>query len=219
MKNLFITIEGIDGCGKDTQILALSTLIRKKSELKIGNKYNNLWITREPTKMTTEGSKLFKIMNSTVNPDPTTVLKCYVEDRIIHTQTIKEVLKHSHVICSRYDLSTFAYQSTQGFSFEEIYTLHEYKSLKTLIPDITIVLDISTEVSLKRANLRPDEEGIKFFEKFDTLKKIETAQRDAISWWEKKDPERKFVVVDAGKTPEEVTAEIILQVNKLTSEK
>lgn len=214
MQNLFITIEGIDGCGKDTQILALSTLIRKKSELKIGNKYNNLWITREPTQMTTEGSKLFNIMNSTQKPDPSVILNCYIEDRIIHTKKIKEVLKHSHIISSRYDLSTFSYQSTQGFSFEEMYKLHQYDKQKTLVPDITIVLDISAEVSLKRAQLRPDEEGIKFFEQLEILKQIETAQREAIAWWSKKDPKRKFVIVDASKTPEEVTNEIILRVNE-----
>ncbi|HOU76305.1 MAG TPA: dTMP kinase [Candidatus Dojkabacteria bacterium] len=213
MKNLFITIEGIDGCGKDTQILALSSLIRKKGELNIGNKYNNLWITREPTQMTTEGNKLFKIMNSKEKPDPSTILECYIEDRIIHTRTIKEVLKHSHIVCSRYDLSTFAYQATQGFSFEEMYNLHRYEKQNTLIPDITIVLDISAEISLKRAEQRPDEDGIKFFEKLDILKKIEAKQREAIKWWNNKDPSRKFAIIDASKTPNEVTNEIIEMLN------
>jgi dTMP kinase len=93
--------------------------------------------------------------------------KLFVKDRFYHAnKIIKPVLeKGIHVISSRYDLSTLAYQHTQGMPLDYLLNLH--KGL--LIPDLTILIDIKQNVLEKRLSSA----NRKYLEVFERTKERE----------------------------------------------
>lgn len=169
MKTLFITFEGIDGSGKDTLLEYCIHLIKQEPEI-FGDKYSNIWITREPTKITKSGKTICELLkqNSLSGED---AARLFIKDRIQHSKIIKEVLKHSYVLCSRYDLSTLAYQTAQGLNFEELYKMHKYgKANGTLIPDITVYIRTNPEIAFKRVTERNQHKEV--FENLEFQKKL-----------------------------------------------
>jgi len=204
-KTLFIVFEGIDGCGKDTQLHKLIGLVKEDDEYPFGNKYSNIWVTREPTKITKSGEKISQLIRERdVSGEEAT--KLYVEDRIEHTKLIKEILKHSHVFSSRYDILTLSYQMTQGMDFDYMYELHKYgKNEGAIIPDITILFDLPVEVALKRMSLRKSQEEC--FEKEEFQRKLKGNLDFCIDELRKRD-KRKIIVVNANQEIEKVTKEM-----------
>lgn len=144
--NLFITFEGIEGSGKTTQI---------KNTLKfLQGKGHDCVLTREPGG-TRIGEKIRSILldPESKTMDPMAELLLYTADRVQHA---KEVLKRSlaagkTVLCDRYFDATLVYQGfARGLDTELIYKLH-HLMLDDLMPDITILLDLSPEEGLARA--------------------------------------------------------------------
>ena len=212
MKNLFITFEGIDGSGKDTQLHILSNLIRNEKIKSLGNKYSNIWITREPTNITKSGIKISNLL-LTKNIKKEDATKYYIKDRIQHTKIIKKQLKYSIVLCSRYDYSTFLYQTSQGENFEKLFNLHYKKFKKCIIPDITIIFKINLKTHLKRCQKRKHKK--EFFEEKNFQKKLISNQNKILKKLKKQQFKRKFIIINGNKKIEEVSKEII---NKLNSE-
>ena len=125
---LFIAFEGLYGSGKDTQLHKIINY------LKNNDKYCNIWVTREPTKITESGNNISELLKGVVTKEDT--IKYFIKDRKEHSNIIKDMLKHSHVLTSRYDFSTYAYQMAQGSTFDELYNAHNY-NIDIIIPDIT----------------------------------------------------------------------------------
>jgi len=173
MKGKFIVIEGIDGCGKTTQIDQLSKWLPTSGLIKEGSQ---LITTREPG-----GSQLGKklrnlILENNENNQPSSLaeLLLYSADRAEHvSKIIKPALeKNNWVISDRFSDSTLAYQG-----FGRNINLQIIKSIESIVcqgvsPDLTIFLEISPEESISRRNNKtPDRiesEGIKFLEKVNT---------------------------------------------------
>ncbi len=143
---MFITLEGIEGSGKTTQIKNIAGFL--------GNKGHDCVITREPggTKI---GEKIRSILLDPESRDiePVCELLLYFSDRVQH---INEVVNPSlsegkTVICDRYFDATLVYQGyARGLSIDLITRLHEL-ILEGLKPDITILLDLPSEIGLLRA--------------------------------------------------------------------
>ena len=170
MKGKFIVIEGIDGCGKTTQIDELSKWLPKSGLIKKGSK---LITTREPG-----GSQLGKklrslILDNNENNKPSSLaeLLLYSADRAEHvSKIISPALKNDDwVISDRFSDSTLAYQG-----YGRNINLEIIKNIESIVcqgeyPDLTFFLEISPEESiLRRKNEIPDRiesEGIKFLEK------------------------------------------------------
>ena len=170
MKGKFIVIEGIDGCGKTTQIDELSKWLPKSGLIKKGSK---LITTREPG-----GSQLGKklrslILDNNENNKPSSLaeLLLYSADRAEHvSKIIAPALKNDDwVISDRFSDSTLAYQG-----YGRNINLEIIKNIESIVcqgeyPDLTFFLEISPEESiLRRKNEIPDRiesEGIKFLEK------------------------------------------------------
>ena len=170
MKGKFIVIEGIDGCGKTTQIDELSKWLPKSGLIKNGSK---LITTREPG-----GSQLGKklrglILDNNENNKPSSLaeLLLYSADRAEHvSKIISPALNNNDwVISDRFSDSTLAYQ---GYGRE--IDLEIIKKIESIVcqgeyPDLTFFLEISPEESiLRRKNEIPDRiesEGIRFLEK------------------------------------------------------
>ena len=167
MKGKFIVIEGIDGSGKTTQINQLSKWL---IDTEIVPENNKLVITREPG-----GTKLGKSIRSLLldnsrekSPDSITELLLYAADRAQHVNEIirPSLNKGDWVISDRFCGSTLAYQ---GYGRKlDIKLIKDLETISTqgLSPDITFLLDISVEESIKRRINRKDDrmerEGIEF---------------------------------------------------------
>ena len=177
MKGKFIVIEGIDGCGKTTQIDELSRWLPKSGLIKKGSK---LITTREPG-----GSLLGKklrgmILDNNENNKPSSLaeLLLYSADRAEHvSKIISPALNNNDwVISDRFSDSTLAYQG-----YGRNINLEIIKNIESIVcqgeyPDLTFFLEISPEESiLRRKNEIPDRmesEGIKFLEKVNKGFKI-----------------------------------------------
>ena len=170
MKGKFIVIEGIDGCGKTTQIDELSKWLPKSGLL---NKESKLITTREPG-----GSQLGEklrglILDNNENNKPSTLaeLLLYSADRAEHvSKIIAPALKNNDwVISDRFSDSTLAYQG-----YGRNINLEIIRNIESIVcqgeyPDLTFFLEISPEESImRRKNQIPDRiesEGIRFLEK------------------------------------------------------
>ena len=143
---MFITLEGIEGSGKTTQIEYLAAFFE--------NKGNPCVITREPGG-TVIGNKIRAIL---LNPerkdmDAKTELLLYMADRAQHIHSLikPSLAAGKTVLCDRYFDATVVYQGyARGLDIELIKKLHSilFEDLK---PDVTILLDLPPQVGLQRA--------------------------------------------------------------------
>jgi len=160
MSGRFITFEGIDGCGKTTQLKLL--------EQALTNAGIPCLCTREPG-----GSTLGReIRKSLLDPDycdppaARAELLLFLADRAQHVEKIiHPALKRGVcVISDRFTDSTLAYQGyARGLDLNELRTLNRMAT-DGLIPDCTIVFDLSPETSAARVLAATEE-----FRKADRL--------------------------------------------------
>ena len=169
MRGKFIVIEGIDGCGKTTQIDEISKWLPNSGLME---KNATLVKTREPGGSLL-GKKLRNLIldnNKNNKPSSLTELLLYSADRAEHvSKIIKPALeKKNWVISDRFSDSTLAYQG-----YGRKINLEIIKNLESIVcqgeyPDITFFLEISPEESIsRRKNQIPDRmeaEGINFLE-------------------------------------------------------
>lgn len=143
---MFITLEGIEGSGKTTQIARLVGFLEDR-----GFECVN---TRQPGG-TLIGENIRSILLNPANRDlePTAELLLYMADRAQHIhELIRPCLKAGKtVVCDRYFDATLAYQGfARGLSIELIRKLHHFL-FGDLKPDITLLLDLPPRIGLERA--------------------------------------------------------------------
>lgn len=205
-KGLFISFEGGEACGKSTQIKLLKEYV---STLK--NKEDFVFV-REPggTPLTEEIRRL--LLNYEIDkPLPMTELLLFCAARVEDVEKIiKPALeKGKIVIADRFYDSTIAYQ---GMARNIMNVEQILKLTKTIIgdikPDLTFYLKLSPEEAFKRKS--KINEGLDRIEKEGLLfhKQVEKGY-DYISNLEKE----RFVIIDASKTPDEISNEIIKKLN------
>jgi dTMP kinase len=144
----FITFEGIDGCGKSTQMRMLASELRLRGL--------EVVTTREPggTPLGTRVRKL--LLDTDEQVDPLAELLLYAADRAQHVRTlVRPALDSGHFVLSdRYADATTAYQGAgRGFPPELI---SELIALATggLMPDLTLIFDLTVDESQRRAQRR-----------------------------------------------------------------
>ncbi|MBI2400052.1 MAG: dTMP kinase [Deltaproteobacteria bacterium] len=142
----FITFEGIEGCGKSTQLELLKAHLEKKGRAVLS--------VREPGG-TLLGERVRSVLlNGTEEGiDPWAELFLYEACRAqLVAKVIKPALASGKVVlCDRFFDSTLAYQGFgRGLDSEKIEGLN---ALATggLVPDLTFLVDCAEEVGLKRA--------------------------------------------------------------------
>ena len=211
MKGRFVVFEGIDGSGKTTQINKLSKWLIETE--KIPEK-NQLVITREPG-----GTNLGKSIRSLLldtsegkSPDSITELLLYAADRSQHVnEIIRPTLnKGDWVISDRFCGSTLAYQ---GYGRKlDIKLIKDLETISTqgISPDITFLLDIPVEESIKRRINRKDDrmekEGREFL--LNVSLGFQTLSEN-----------RKWKKISAINSKENIMFEIQSEINKLIKNK
>ena len=165
---MFITFEGIDGCGKTTQAELFVHRLKENNP----QARSVVW-TREPGGWE-GGSWIRERILKGEFIHPMSELFLFIVDRCEHVRReILPVLENGGiVVCERYTDSTLAYQSWgRGLASEKIESLFEWCSFPK--PDLTFWLDIPVETALKRVALRGgcdrfESEGSGFLERVRT---------------------------------------------------
>lgn len=192
---MFITLEGIEGCGKSTQAEMLEEKLRHK-EL-------NVVLTKEPGGSRL-GKSLREILLSLNNTDLTreAELFLYLADRSQHIHTlIKPALEAGKfVISDRFSDSMIVYQ---GYGRDmDIQMLSNLNQIATcgIMPQLTILMDLPAEVGLKRALNRNIEKKLVRDEgrfEAENLTFHQTIREGYLKWAELN--RQRFFIVDATK--------------------
>ncbi len=189
---MFITFEGIEGCGKSTQAKRIANRLERSGV--------SLILTREPGG-TPIGHDIRQILLSSGNRDlpPLAELFLYEADRALHMAgVVKPALAEKKwVLCDRFFDATTAYQGyARGQDLRMTTHLNEIASFG-ITPDVTFLLDCPVSVGIKRALKRNAESNVVGQDRFEQEKTVfHEAVRRGYMDLAKKNPER-FVVVDA----------------------
>ncbi|MCR5804715.1 MAG: dTMP kinase [Clostridia bacterium] len=148
-RGLFITFEGIDGCGKSTQFQMLKEYLESKGV--------DFLVVREPGG-TVIGEKIREILLNKKNDSmrPLTELLLFEAARAqITEEVIRPALeKGTCVLCDRFFDSTYAYQGyARKLGAEKVLMLNDLATAG-LEPDITFLIDIPVSVALERRGIR-----------------------------------------------------------------
>lgn len=196
MKGRFLVLEGIDGCGKTTQLRQLAEWLPDSGLMPDGA---TLHLTREPG-----GSPLGRALRELLlhppdeaAPCPEAELLMYAADRAQHVQRrIRPALERGDwVLSDRFSGSTLAYQGDgRGLDRALILDL-ERIATNGLMPDVTLWLDLPLEASIarreERAEDRIEAEGQAFLSRVANGFQVLAA-------------ERNWAVIPADQRPEEV---------------
>ena len=152
MKGIFITFEGIDGCGKSTQ----TALCREWLE-SLGK---TVLLVREPGG-TRIGEKIRELLLDKANGSMAPMAELFLFEAAraqIVEETIKPALAEGKaVICDRFFDSSFAYQGcARGLGAEMVSRINK-DATGGLAPDITFFLDITVDQAIMRREGRGGE--------------------------------------------------------------
>ncbi len=160
--NRFISFEGIDGCGKTTQINLLSKYLDSID-------HDNV-IVREPggTKVSEKIRKILLDNNNQISNETETLLFLSARSQLVNEIVSKNIIENKFTICDRYIDSTLAYQGYgRGLDLKKIRLLNDFAT-SNIKPDLTFILDIKLSDSIKRIGKnrdRMEESGLDFLRK------------------------------------------------------
>jgi dTMP kinase len=152
----FVTLEGLDGCGKSTQLARLAAVLRARGF--------SVVVTREPGGTATgEQIRHLLLDTATSGLSPLAELALMFAARAQH---IKEVIQPALaegrvVLCDRFTDSTDAYQGGgRKLGSEPVLQLHKILC-GGLQPDLTILMDSDVAASVERARRRNKTRAVK----------------------------------------------------------
>tara|TARA_B100001079_G_scaffold191143_1_gene164967 strand:+ start:6075 stop:6692 length:618 start_codon:yes stop_codon:yes gene_type:complete len=145
----FITIDGVEGAGKSTQIDFIYNLLKSKGI--------KLILTREPGG-TDLGEKIRELLlgNDIDSMHSDTELLLMFADRNEHIQTkVIPALESGHwVLSDRFTDASYAYQGGgRGLDVKRIAELEKWV-LQGFVPDLTFLLDVDIELGMRRIKSR-----------------------------------------------------------------
>ena len=151
----FVTFEGVEGCGKSTQIERLVRGLRSRGDEPL--------VTKEPGG-TPLGIRLRSLLlrDGGTRIDPEAELLLYAADRAQHVrEVVAPALEAGRlVLCDRYLDATLAYQGYgRGLDLRIVLDVHRHPPLD-LRPDRTVLLDLDPDVALRRARRRNERLGL-----------------------------------------------------------
>lgn len=197
MKGKFLTIEGVEGVGKSTNLQSIKQILETSNI--------DFIATREP------GGTLIAEKIRTLLLEHHQEKLCELSELLLvfaaRAQHLETVIKPAleagtWVLCDRFTDATYAYQGGgRGLSSDAISKLENLVQ-GALRPDFTLILDLDPEIGLTRAKNRGELDRIEI-EKMDFFQKVRATYL-AIS---EKEPER-CKVVDASKSIKAVNNDV-----------
>ncbi len=210
MAGIFITFEGIEGCGKTTQIKLLDDELREMGFPTV--------LTREPGGTPiSERIRAILLDPASSKISPKTELLLYAAGRNQHIYEVisPAISSEKIVLCDRYADATTAYQgAARDIAPEIIESVHRIAT-DGLMPDLTILLDCDVEVGLSRAIKRNSEESISGSGDRFEREKIEFHQRVREGYLKISSLEPARVkVFDATEEPSVIHSKILSEVKR-----
>lgn len=199
---MFIVIEGIDGCGGETQTRELVNALKGMGK--------DVFELSYPNAESPIGKVIYRYLKKEFDLPPDVQMALYEADMALDRDSILDALKKGKVIvANRYLFSTFAYQcSAKGVPHESVAGLAEI--LKLPKPDIVIYLDISPDTSLKR---KFGEHS--YLDRHEEDKELLSKVRESYKNLAKKGTfAKEWVIVDGESEIPKVSAEILSAVSK-----
>ncbi len=203
-KGVFITFEGIDGCGKSTQFEKVRDYFQEQGR--------DFIVVREPGG-TTVGEKIREILLDKKNDSMTSLAELLLYEAAraqITEEVIGPALKAgTSVLCDRFFDSTSAYQGyARGLGSELTDTLNKIATAG-ITPDITFLLDLDTETAYNRRHNRGEAE--------DRLEALGNSFQDKVraGYLECAKKDDRIKVIDAKGTPDQIFEEIKTWLSKI----
>jgi dTMP kinase len=204
-QGVFITFEGIEGCGKTTQAKRLGKTLDRVGIAHV--------MTLEPGG-TAIGRKMRRVLLDSRNKTltPLAELMLYAADRAQHVEeVIKPALRGgTWVICDRFSDATVVYQGAARGQDGELIRFLNNLVTGGILPDLTFLLDCPVQVGLRRAlgrNMkgqdRFEKEALSFHHKVRNGY-LDLARRN----------KKRFVVLDAAASRKELEAQILCHVER-----
>ena len=168
--SFLISFEGIDGCGKTTQIELLADKLRSKNM--------NCIVLREPgdTSISNKIREILLDKSNEICPESETLLFLSARSQLVRERIIPNIKKGNIVICDRYLDSTLAYQGYgRGLDKNMINNLNLFATNK-MLPTLTFILDIDPKIAydriVKKDIDRMESEGVDFLSNISNGYKI-----------------------------------------------
>lgn len=203
MSGLFISFEGIDGCGKSTQADLLRSHLESKGE--------QVELLREPGG-TALSEQIREILlnpnNDKMDPSTESILLSACRAQLTREIIIPALERGNIVICDRYADSTLAYQGYgRGINLEWLEKLNAFATAG-LKPDITLLVDLPVDEALNRMKSksfdRIEMEGIEF------LDKVRSGYLELTDRFSK-----RYFMIDGMETIEEMSKKIINKIEEI----
>ena len=191
---LFIAFEGGDGAGKSTQVTLLAAALERGGR--------DVLVTRQPGG-TELGAQIRRLVLHGEHVSPRAEALLYAADKAHHVDTLiaPALAAGAVVVTDRYVDSSIAYQGAgRDLGADEIERLQDW-AVAGVLPDLTIVLDVTPEVGRSRRGAvqdRLEAEGDDFH----------AAVREHFLVRARAAPQR-YLVVDGSRAPEEIHAEVV----------
>lgn len=207
---VFITFEGIEGCGKTTQIALLADLLRQRQIPVV--------VTREPGGCAI-ADKIRAILLDSTNSAITSEceLLLYAAARAQHiSEVVKPALEQGKIVlCDRFCDATIAYQGYgRMLDVATIDWLNEY-SCQGIYPQLTLLLDLDVTTGLTRARQRNSNDYILDEDRFEAESmQFHQRIRDAYLNLSNAQPQR-IKIIDATGNQDSVFARIVNAINPL----
>lgn len=200
--NLFITFEGIEGCGKTTQLRLLAQSLAGQGF--------DIVTTREPGGCPIADA----VRQILLDPDnhalvPRAELLLYAAARAQHVDEVirPALLSGKTVLCDRFTDATCAYQGYgRGLDSTLINSLNTLAAAETR-PNLTILLDMPAEEGLRRAQSRNTAQTLEHEGRFEE-ESLAFHRRVRQGYLDLASAHSRFLIIDALGSQETVAARI-----------
>ncbi|MCD1296002.1 dTMP kinase [Methanocella sp. CWC-04] len=191
IRGYLISIEGIDGAGKSTQVKMLKEWLEKEG--------HNVAHLKEPTQGQ-YGKEIYRLAAEHMLPGPEEELRLFMLDRKedVEKNILPALRSGDVVIMDRYYQSNMAYQGAKGLNPEKI---REENEKFSPVPDLIIVLDIDPKNSISRI-VNNRKSALDHFESENYLIKVREI-------FLKIGEKPNAAVIDASGKPDEVHGKIV----------
>lgn len=205
--SFFISFEGIEGCGKTTQMKLLQKHLQGQGYAVVS--------TREPGGCSIADS-IRTLLLDPANAEMTsqTELLLYEAARSQHiAELIRPALDNGKVVlCDRFSDATFVYQGAgRGIDSGQLEIINLF-STSGLTPDLTLLLDFPVDAGLMRARARNLDDNLESEGRFE-LESLNFHQRIRQGYLKRAEQNGRFHTIDATGTTEDVSLRIITVVD------
>jgi dTMP kinase len=197
---LFIAFEGGDGAGKSTQVALLREALERAGRA--------VTVTRQPGG-TPLGQQIRELVLHGAHVAPRAEALLFAADKAHHVDLlIRPALERGEVVITdRYTDSSVAYQGAgRDLGAQEVHDLNMW-AVQDLVPDLTVVVDISAEEGRRRRG-----------DVHDRLEAEEDTFHEAIRQhylaMARGNPER-YLIVDGTLPPEQIHAEVMARLERI----